>query len=1505
MSVHTDHQTKKPQELADRAIKLYTFLQELIQLQLKPVKHVNQYEKVFWLNNLPRESHVQSVFVNSRLNLQNSEYWLEISKPEIQNAPKPPFLLEKWLNSDHLSDFERQFPELLESIQISHGDDSKNTQKYEIKDVRSEVLPLWESYIADEWWPWQKKAKMSQPSQKLFSDFFSLYQRQEKFGEAYEVVMGFGCLLWKNADGETIQRHLFTVPVNVVFDADKSLIRISPSAEGLEFSLEQEMLDLSQQVDPETAALLQAELQVFPENADERTIIKKALMDWMNRVEPAGEYVDALSPDTQASQRPRIFFAPAIILRKRTDQMLLRAFAEIVSRIRRTGEIPPAVASLVSVENNQLAAANGGHRQPDDIYFPLPANDEQVEILHKIRGQRGVVVQGPPGTGKSHTIANLIAHYLAEGKRVLVTSHTARALKVLRKMLPQEIASLCVVALGDDERALSALESSVNGITSRHHYWEPAKNEVEIQRLTEKLVQSKMHENAILAEFQRIRTAETEPVNPGIGNYSGTLSNIAARLQREKEQYGWLKDAISNTANPVLNNEMLQGYLKDLRQLLPSQEVVLKLNLIDPEKLLSPVDFFDCKTAEETAQSRLENVKVDLRRLGKESKRELYMKIPQEQRQAVIALLDQLLDTLNALDYHSYPWVRKAAQEVMDGRQSVWEILLRKSLQHLKMIKQSIDRVTEVKITGIGGKDLRVVKEHALNLLAHLSNAGSLRFGIFLPRQVKDALYLTKDVFVNGVPCDEKPQLETLVEYIDVADQFERLSGIWSIYTETPNKAPLDLQLAEYKHYLDPLKRVLELHQTSIALKAMLAATPELNEREAERLEQLRELHTILGIVDLEEAHKTARAPFEELQRLLGQKIMENNTHPILKELLTHVENRDENRYESTLQTLKNVWQLRNRLENRNNITHELEKHAPLLVEMLMENPHNSIWDSRLENFEEARNWALMMNWMNAQQVSEAEKQLKKDLESNQKNIRKLTATLAAAKAWQHTFRRMSENERQSLEAWGAAMRRVGKGTGKYAHSDRRKAREHLENCRNAIPAWVMPIYRVAETMNAAKEAFDVVIVDEASQSGPEALLLAYLAKQIIVVGDDKQISPEFIGVNRADVEKLREKYLQEIPFNDAIGVENSFFDLAKIRYGNPIRLREHFRSMPEIIGFSNQLCYQNEPLVPLRQYGSSRLSPVIVRRFVGNGEAQPIGGGLVNVAEAEMLVKQIQRCCEETAYGGKSMGVISLQGSAQARFIEKLLLKTIGAAEMEQRNIVCGDAYAFQGDERDVMFLSMVAAPNRRIGTLASEKDMRRFNVAFSRARDQVFLFHSVMLENLSENGLRNQLLSYCMRPVNQHISLENMDVAYLWEQANVSSRDRVSPPEPFDNWFELDVYLKLVEQGAKVMAGYEIDRYRIDLLIEGLRGRIGIECLGESIRKTEDFSKNVLRKQRLERCGWKFVPVYGSEFYHNPEKALEKIWKVLAENSPQNGVYFNGSVKSASTKISLSESA
>ena len=82
-----------------------------------------------------------------------------------------------------------------------------------------------------------------------------------------------------------------------------------------------------------------------------------------------------------------------------------------------------------------------------DLFFPKPFNDEQVRIVQLLEVSDGVVVQGPPGTGKTHTIANVISHYLANGKRVLVTSMKDPALAVLRDQLqrhptPSHFASL-------------------------------------------------------------------------------------------------------------------------------------------------------------------------------------------------------------------------------------------------------------------------------------------------------------------------------------------------------------------------------------------------------------------------------------------------------------------------------------------------------------------------------------------------------------------------------------------------------------------------------------------------------------------------------------------------------------------------------------------------------------------------------------------------------------------------------------------------------------------------------------------------------------------------------------------------------------------------------------------------------------------------------------------------------------------------------------------------------
>ena len=102
----------------------------------------------------------------------------------------------------------------------------------------------------------------------------------------------------------------------------------------------------------------------------------------------------------------------------------------------------------------------------------------------------------------------------------------------------------------------------------------------------------------------------------------------------------------------------------------------------------------------------------------------------------------------------------------------------------------------------------------------------------------------------------------------------------------------------------------------------------------------------------------------------------------------------------------------------------------------------------------------------------------------------------------------MTQEQRQALQSYRSAMGALGKGTGRYASRHRRAARGAMEIARDAVPAWIMPIQRIVETIPPAQDAFDVVIVDEASQAGLDALFLLWLAPRVIVVGDDKQCAP-------------------------------------------------------------------------------------------------------------------------------------------------------------------------------------------------------------------------------------------------------------------------------------------------------------------------------------------------------------------------------------------------------------
>lgn len=259
------------------------------------------------------------------------------------------------------------------------------------------------------------------------------------------------------------------------------------------------------------------------------------------------------------------------------------------------------------------------------------------------------------------------------------------------------------------------------------------------------------------------------------------------------------------------------------------------------------------------------------------------------------------------------------------------------------------------------------------------------------------------------------------------------------------------------------------------------------------------------------------------------------------------------------------------------------------------------------------------------------------------------------------------------------------------------------------------------------------------------------------------------------------------------------------------------------------------------------------------------------------MLVK----CCQNEKYasGGKNnrkrtMGVISLLGEKQAKYISGLIAQRIDETEREERRIICGDAYAFQGDERDVMFLSLVIASNAPFAALVKESDRQRFNVATSRARDQVFLFHSVRLEDIKNpECMRYKLFSWYRNPP---IAEMKAGIELLKQKA--------------ESEFEIEVGERIIKKRFKVIPQYRPFpsdfNYRIDLVIQGEKNRVAVECDGDRWHGIEKWEYDQRREAQLRRAGWKFWRISGSAFYRNKEKALEGLWKFLEAEGINNSL-------------------
>lgn len=1464
--------------MKEKYLQIFKYLLEFSKIRSNPVRNIENsktnYIEVLWLSDLPKNDLIDSVLNDSYTS--ESDYWIKVSKPKEPEKPKfpqPPQKLIDWIKSESLLNKE-EYPEIKNQITDGDGNISKIEDNHQIK-------LLFDTYCENKWFTdskeyWNrhdeylKEFAIFEKVNYYYKKLFSIYNKSQQLGEEYELIMGVGLLNFQETDKPILYcRHILTAKSEVFFEysqCDSKLI----VKQGLTDSLQIETDAIIDQFEQfETNDILDAEKKSLELIKEKEVLnpfdneVHDVLQLFSERIKPGdGTYNNSISKIKDTPNKSTIFYAPALILRKRNTKSYTAFYEKIISDIEtnNTSDIK-SLNELVGVESGNYYGNNNGlsdlNLNNQTIYFPKKYNDEQIAIVNKTHHHNKVLVQGPPGTGKSHTIANLICHLLANGKKVLVTAYTKRALEVLKDKLPDDFKNLTVNLLSGDTSAIHDLEASVNAINDELSNTNIDILKKETEELESKLSTIKEKISTDTNELLKIKekSYRSFKVNK---KYSGTLTEIAEILEKEKDVYQWYIDSYSDDN---------------------CDDLLIEFNKYVP--LFTKYINTDCSIFDYNIPNRTKFLKTD--EILKYFQLKKYFSELDVSKNTIVESADihkllveftELKKIVEAININSNHRKVDIIDDYLASKTNKWDFCTTRTELLINEIAkynlEDIDKNLEIKYPE--NKSLKILKNDAKVLLDYL-NEGNALTGIsfklkkpFLSKEIKEKLYFLDTVFINGSVCDTKEEIDKLLIHIHIKQTFEELSELWKCD---------DLCT---KYFFSNFNIYKDLNFTANNLKNLINKAKilieSINSHSAIQIDNFDINKIESHIADIN--YTISVNQFNHLCQLIDNLkfyLAQQDIHPISKEIINAIDKNDILLYENLLEKIDIVEVDRNEFYEFKAKESFIETHIPHFLNTYKSGYLNN---ENVQNLNSAILYKHAYNYIEKFLSEDYEHELYQRLKSYDSEVESLTAKIAANKSWYNVLEnlQLNRNLRQHLEAWVQAVSRIGKtGKGKRALKFRKIAQEEMEYCKTSIPCWIMPLYKVTETITPEQGIYDYVIIDEASQLGPDAIFLLYISKNIIIVGDDKQTSPEYVGVDANTMSPFIEKHLKGIPFANFYGTEYSFFDHAKRFCEGMIVLREHFRCMPEIIEFSNKLFYapDGKGLYPLKQYSENRLEPLVNVHCV-NGVTEGSGQSIRNEPEAVMIANKVLELIKDDRYRNKTFGVISLQGNSQSALIENLILKNIGEKEFKERKFLCGNSASFQGDERDIIILSLVTALNHNRSALTRSEDERRYNVAVSRAIEQVWLFHSVTLADLSNtNDLRYKILDHF---INYKPSIPPI--------REVIKRIAGNQPFPFDSWFEVDVFNEIIQRGYNVIPQYEVarGRYRIDLVAIFSDGtKIAIECDGDKWHSAEQYQNDLLRQKVLERCGWQFFRIRGGEFYANREKSLSPLWELFEQ--------------------------
>jgi very-short-patch-repair endonuclease len=474
---------------------------------------------------------------------------------------------------------------------------------------------------------------------------------------------------------------------------------------------------------------------------------------------------------------------------------------------------------------------------------------------------------------------------------------------------------------------------------------------------------------------------------------------------------------------------------------------------------------------------------------------------------------------------------------------------------------------------------------------------------------------------------------------------------------------------------------------------------------------------------------------------------------------------------------------------------------------------------------------------------------------------------------------------RGGMGAMGIVRSEIGK---KRAHKPiRRLVAEAGAVIQQLKPVMLMSPISVAQYLKPGVVAFDLLVIDEASQIRPEDALGAVArARQIVVVGDTKQLPPtSFFDRMVSDVaeEEEDDDVEQAEPRATAATELESVLTLCEARGLGSRMLQWHYRSRhPSLIEVSNDAFYNGDLILFPSPAADRNADGLMIRRVDG---AYDRGGKRNNRIEAEAVVAAVARHAAHSPE--RSLGVVTFS-TAQRDLITELLELArredddldLFLREGRHEDVFVKNLENVQGDERDVILISVGYGPriagqrldSMAFGPVSTEGGERRLNVLFTRARYRTEVFSSFASADIDLNRSK----SVGARILKRFLSFAETGIS---DQPQPLGRDP-------DSDFEIAVASAIRSLGYTVDYQVGSGGYRLDLAVrhpqDTGRYMLAIECDGATYHSSLwARERDRLRQEVLEGLGWQFHRIWSTDWFHRRKDEIRRLKEALLQAS------------------------